>query len=387
MVKNFEFVFPTRVRYGEGVLEELPEIVREYGKEKIFVVTDKGVREAGLVDLVVDILKKEGFDQISVFDEVDPNPRTTSVNRGAEIAKEFGAEILLAIGGGSPIDTAKGIGVLMTNEGIIEDYEGFFKVVNELPPFVTIPTTVGTGSEVTEWAVITDLSRMFKMSVADTKLYPDVALLDPVMVAKLPAPIVASTGMDALSHAIEGYVCKISTPVADAIALYAIELIGENILSAVYADDYEAKANLQLGSMLAGIVISQTDVAGVHCMGEALGGMYDTPHGIANATILPYMMDYCAVAEADKYSRIAKALGIDTKNMGKMEAARAAALAVKELNDDLLIPTLKEVGANPEDFRLLSEKAEANMSNEDNPRVAKAEDYYKMFVKAYEGKL
>lgn len=387
MVKNFEFLFPTRVRYGEGVLSELGDILRGYGKEKVFIVTDKGVRAAGLVDLVVEKLNEEGFEKVEIYDNVDPNPRTTSINEGADIAKKFGAEILIAIGGGSPIDTAKGIGVLMTNEGIIEDYEGFFKVKNEIPPFITIPTTVGTGSEVTEWAVITDLKRMFKMSVADTKLYPDAALLDPVMVAGLPSRIVASTGMDALSHAIEGYVCKIATPVADAIALYAIELIGRNIRAAVYADDYEAKANMQLGAMLAGITISQTDVAGVHCMGEALGGMYDTPHGIANASVLPYMMDFCAVAEMEKYGRIARALGVDTRNMTEREAARAAAVVVKELNDDLLIPNLKEAGANPDDFMALSEKAENNMSNDDNPREAKAADYYEMFVKAYEGVL
>ena len=387
MVKSFEFLFPTKVIYGEGTLNQLGEILRQFGKEKVFIVTDKGVRAAGLVDLVTGVLNREGFDQIAIYDNVEPNPRTEGVNQGAEAAKEFGAEILIGLGGGSPIDTAKGIGVLMTNPGIIEDYEGFFKVPNELPPFITIPTTVGTGSEVTEWAVITDLKRMFKMSVADTKLYPHAAVLDPVMVAGLPSRIVASTGMDALSHAIEAYTCKIATPVADAMALYAIELMGKNIRAAVYAGDYEAKANMQLGAMLAGIAISQTDVAGVHCMGEALGGMYDTPHGIANASVLPYMMDFCAVSDTAKYARIAKALGVDTRDMTERKAAAAAAVAVKELNDDMLIPNLKEAGAKKEDFPELSEKAEKNMSNGDNPRDAKAEDYYKLFVKAYEGVL
>ena len=160
------------------------------------------------------------------------------------------------------------------------------------------------------------------------------------------------------SHAIEAYTCKIATPVADAMALYAIELMGKNIRAAVYAGDYEAKANMQLGAMLAGIAISQTDVAGVHCMGEALGGMYDTPHGIANASVLPYMMDFCAVSDTAKYARITKALGVDTRDMTERKAAAAAAVAVKELNDDMLIPNLKEAGAKKEDFPELSEKAE-----------------------------
>ncbi len=387
MINSFEFLFPTKVRYGEGVLNELPDIVKEYGKKKIFIVTDPGVRAAGLVDLVTDTLKAAGYDQIWIYDQVAPNPRCENVNEGAEMAKSVQAEILIAVGGGSPVDTAKGIGVLMTNEGIIEDYEGFFKVKNELPPFITIPTTVGTGSEVTEWAVITDLKRKFKMSVADTKMYPDIALLDPVMVAGLPPAIIASTGMDALSHAIEAYVCKVSQPISDAIALYAMEVLSRNIRDAVYGDSYEAKANMQLGAMMAGVALSQADVAGVHCMGEALGGMYDTPHGIANASILPYMMDFCAVANVSKFARIAERLGVDTRQMTELEAAKASAAAVKELNDDMQIPNLKDAGADPDDFEILAKNAEANMSNPDNPRVTTAADYYRMFWKAYKGEL
>jgi len=389
MIKNYEWLFPTKIRYGEGCLGELGDIVKDFGKENILIVTDKGVEAAGLVDLVINELNKAGFDKINIFDNVVPNPRDTACDEGAEFAKKVGADIVIAVGGGSPIDTAKMIAMLMTNEGKTLDYEGFFKVKNELPPFITIPTTVGTGSEVTEWAVITDLKRMFKMSVADTKLYPDIALLDPIMVKNLPPRVVASTGMDALSHAIESYTCRVATPIADAIALYAIELIGKNIRFAVYGGEagYEARANMLLGSLMAGVALSQADVAGVHCMGEALGGLYDMPHGIANASILPYMMLYCAVANEEKFARVAECLGVDTKGMTQTEAARAAAYAVKELNDDLMVPSIKDAGAKPEDFEYLSQKAEANMSNPDNARDAVAADYYKLFVKAYNGEM
>lgn len=387
MIKGFEFFFPTKIKFGEGTLNELGDIIKAFDKEKVFIVTDKGVIKAGLVDKVVSVLKANSIDEIKIYDNVEPNPRTTGVNEGAKIAKEFGAEILIAVGGGSPIDTAKGIGTLITNGGIIEDYEGYYKLKNDLPPFITIPTTVGTGSEVTEWAVISDMKRRFKMSVADTKLYPDVAICDPVMVADLPSRIVASTGMDALSHCIESYICKVSTPMADAIALYGIELIGKNIREAVYANDYEAKALMQLGAMLGGVALSQADIAGVHCMGEALGGMYDTPHGIANASILPYVMDYSAIADAKKYSRIGVALGLDKRGMTELEAAHEAAVLVKKMNDDLQIPSLKDLGIKPESFQELAEKSEANISNPSNPREAKTEDYYKLFEKAYEGEL
>ncbi len=387
MIKSFDFLFPTKIKYGEGVLKELGPMVKEFGKNRVLLVTDRGVKAAGLVDMVQSELTKSGITEIKIFDHVEPNPRTDGVNEGGKIAREFQADILIAVGGGSPIDTAKGIGVLMTNEGVIEDYEGYFKVKNEIPPFITIPTTVGTGSEVTEWAVITDLKRMFKMSVADTKLYPDVALVDPVMVKDLPSRIVASTGMDALSHCIESYVCTISTAVSDAVALYGIEVIARNIRRAVYANDYEAKAQMQLGAMFGGLALSQADIASVHCMGEALGGKYDTPHGIANASVLPYVMDFNAVAEPEKYRRIAIALGVDTSGMREIDAARAAAAEVKKLNDDMKIPNLKEIGVKPEDFQELSEKSEANISNSSNPRAAAAADYYQLFEKAYKGEL
>lgn len=387
MIKGFEFYFPTKIRFGEGVLDELADIIKGFGKSNPFIVTDPGVRAAGLVDMVTDRLKEGGITQFVIFDDVLPNPRCEGVNAGGDAAKAAGCDMLIAIGGGSPIDTAKGVGVLMTNEGVIEDFEGFWKVKNELPPFITIPTTVGTGSEVTEWAVITDLKRSFKMSVADYKLYPDYALCDPVMVKNLPGRIVASTGMDALSHCIESYVCNVSTPTSDAIALAGMEIIGKNITAAVYANDYEAKAQMQLGAMFGGLALSQADIAGVHCMGEALGGLFDTPHGIANASVLPYVMAFEVVGTPEKYARIAEVLGGDIRGMSLMDAAYEAAGIVKRLNDTLQIPTLEEIGVKPEDFQGLAEKSAANASNPSNVRNISVEEYYMLFEKAYKGEL
>ena len=385
MLKGFDYILPTKIRFGAGIIRELGDEIKKENKQKVFIVTDKGLIKAGIVDKVLEVLKNNGIDMVKVYDEVEPNPRTGNVNHGYEVAKEFGAEVLLAVGGGSSIDTAKGIGTLLAGGGIIEDYEGFDKVKGEMPPFIAIPTTVGTGSEVTPWAVITDLKRSFKMSVADVKLYPKIALLDSDLVQGLPPRIIASTGMDALSHAIESYTCKIAQPITDAIALYGIELIGKNIRNAVYTDDYDAKANMLIGSMFGGFALSNADIAGVHCMGEALGGMYDTPHGIANSVVLPYVMEYNYIASMTKHALIAKALGVDTSDMTEREAAMASVAAVKELNADLGIPTLKEVGVKEEDFQALAEKSEANMSNPDNPRLATSKDYYEMFVKAYNG--
>ncbi|MDR1028365.1 MAG: iron-containing alcohol dehydrogenase [Clostridiales Family XIII bacterium] len=385
MLKDFMFHLPTKIVSGRGGLSELPSEARSLKGRNILIVTDKGVRAAGIVDRVVTHLNEGGFRGVYIFDDVAPNPRTDEVNKGYIYAKKVEANLLIAVGGGSSIDTAKGIGILIGNGGQIEEYEGIDKLKKPMPPLIAIPTTVGTGSEVTGFAVITDLKRKFKLTIGDVKLSPNVAILDSDLVASLPPRIIAATSMDALSHAIEGYVCKVSMPVTDAIALYAIELIAKNIRTAVYGDDYEAKANLQLAGMLAGIVISQTDVASVHCMGEALGGMYDTAHGIANASILPVVMAYNAIADIDKYAKIAKCLGIDTDHMTKREAAIASAHAVKELNEDLSIPSLSEIGVREEDMRTLAEKAEANMSNSVNPRAVTSVEYLTLFKKAYEG--
>lgn len=382
-ITNFEFVLPTRIKFGEGVSESIAEEIKALEKSRPIIITDKGLLKAGVVEKIEKALEKEGIEYI-IFDGIEPNPRDLTVQKAYEAAKEFNADVLIAIGGGSSMDTAKGVGVLMTHGGVINDYEGLDKVKKPICDLIAIPTTVGTGSEVTFWSVITDTKRHFKMSVGSPLVAPKLALVDPNLVASLPPAIIASTGMDALTHAIEGYTCTVAEPITDACGIYAIKMISDNLRNAVYTDDPDAKANMLLGSLIAGICFGNSDIAGVHCMAEALGGLYDTPHGIANAILLPYVMEYNYVANVEKFAKIAEAMGEPTEGMSARDAAYQAVLAVHKLNKDLEIPSLKDIGAKEEDFQELAQRSSVNVSVDSNPRKADVSDFLALFKKAYQ---
>lgn len=384
MTGQFEFVLPTRIVYGSGVSGALVEELAGLGKKYPLIVTDKGLIKAGVVDKVLRGLREAGM-ACEIFDEIEPNPRDLTVHKGAEYAQIKGTDSLVAIGGGSSMDTAKAIGVILTHGGKIKDYEGLGKVDRPICDLIAIPTTVGTGSEVTFWSVITDTSRHFKMSVGSPLIAAKVALVDPDLVESLPAPIVASTGMDALTHAVEGYTCTLAEPITDACGIYAIRMIAENLRKAVLENDKEAKANLLLGSLIAGICFGNSDIAGVHCMGEALGGLYDTPHGVAMAILLPYVMEYNYVTNHRKFAEMARAMGEDTDGLTEEAAAYASVLAVRKLNRDLRIPSLGEIGAKIEDLPELARRSAVNVSVESNPRPAGEKEFLEIFQKAYFG--
>jgi alcohol dehydrogenase len=383
MINSFEFILPTRIKYGYGVINDVSTEIKALGHSKPMIVTDKGLIKAGIVDKVTKVLDS-GNIEYSIFDSVEPNPRDRTVHEAYDAARKFGADVLIAIGGGSSMDTAKGAGVLMSNGGRIHDYEGLGKVEKPICDLIAIPTTVGTGSEVTFWSVITDTVRHFKMSVGSPLIAPKLALVDPDLVLTLPPSIIASTGMDALTHAIEGYTCTLAEPITDACGIYAIKLITENIREATYSESSTARANMLLGSLIAGICFGNSDIAGVHCMAEALGGLYDTPHGIANAIMLPYVMEYNYVANLDKFAEIAKAMGECVDHMSKRDAAYQSVVAVKKLNADLGIPKLKDIGTKEEDLEELAQRSSVNVSVDSNPRKATKENFYSIFRTAFD---
>jgi alcohol dehydrogenase len=385
-MNDFEFNLPTRVVFGNGVLGRIGDEIRALGKTKVLIVTDPGLIKAGLLDKLTGALDASGIEGYAVFSEVQPNPRDTGVQKAYDLAVREGTDVLIAFGGGSPMDTAKGVALLLTHGGgRINDYEDPEKIVRPAAPVIAVPTTVGTGSEVTFWAVITDTERRFKMGIGSPLIAPVTALLDPDLIETLPEHIIASTGVDALTHAIEGYTCRIAEPVSDAMGLYAIELISRNLRKATYAEDPEARSSMLVASMIAGISFGQTDVAAVHCMAEALGSVYDIPHGVANACILPYVMEYNLVADLEKFARIAVAMGENTAGLTLREAALKSVEAVKTLNRDLRIPTLKETGFRIEDVDLLAEKTIISVSMPDNPRAMTKDDVIALFHRAYDG--
>jgi alcohol dehydrogenase len=385
-VSSFEFLLPTRIVFGNNVINQIGEEAKQIGT-RAFIVTDKGVLKTGYIEQIQQLLKEAGV-KSHVFSEVNPNPRDKSVQQGFKKAAAFKADLLVGVGGGSAIDTAKAIGVILQEGGKIQDYEGLDKVKKPITPLLAVPTTAGTGAEVTFWSVITDTKRKFKMSIGSPMMAARVALVDPMLTYTLPKDITAFTGIDALVHAIEGYTSMLSQPVSDSLALSAIEYISHNIRKA-YANgsNVEARYNMMLGSMLAGIAFGNSDVASVHCMGEAMGGLYDTPHGLSMAVCLPYCMEYNIISNPEKFADIAHALGENISELSTLEAARKAIKAIKGLFQDLNIPSARSIGLQKKDLNKLADAAAANVSVESNPRNMTKQDFQILFQRAYEGVL
>ncbi len=381
-MKSFSFQLPTRIEFGTGVSATVGDEAKALGGTRALIVTDPGVLAAGLVEPVNDRLVATGLTTV-LFDGVAPNPRDTSVAMGAQLVESEGCDVLVAIGGGSPMDTAKAIGVVATHGGRIQDYEGLGMLTRPITPLIAIPTTSGTGSEVTFWAVITDTERSFKMSVGSPLCAATVALVDPELTLGLPATVTAYTGVDALTHAVEGFTSVPSEPLTDSLAVSAMRLVAASLRKA-YANgaDAHARHDMSLASLLAGVAFGNSDIAAVHCMGEAIGGLYDTPHGIAMAIYLPVVTAFNCEAVPDKYAVVAEALGEDVSGLSELEAARLASTAIRKLTDDLAIPSAGEAGVRREDFLRLAKASSVNVSVESNPRVATQADFMDLFEAA-----
>jgi len=373
LLKGFGFELPTRIDYGPGVIRTLPQVCAQFNLQRIVLVTDSGVQAAGLLEPVCDQLDRAGI-TYQCFSEVAANPKDFNVAAGAQVVREFGADGLAAIGGGSPIDCAKAMAICATHDGAPRDFERGRNVTGAVLPLVAVPTTAGTGSEVTFSSVITDSRKNYKFSIRHTKIGPIVALVDPELTITMPPALTAATGMDALTHAIEAYTATVAEPLADAAALYAIELIGGYLRTAVDdGRDLEARAGMLMGSLLAGIAFSHADVAAVHCIAEAMGGRYDTPHGVCNAVVLPAMMRYNLDWCRAQYARIGSALGLAEAD--ETRAAEKAVAAVEQLAGDVGLPRFASFGVDPADFDLLAENSVKNGSNASNPRPMAAADY------------
>ncbi len=375
-VQPFSFQLPTRIEYGMGVFSSLATETSRLGARKAVIITDKGLREVLSDEAMVRPLERAGI-KVAVFDEVEPNPKDKDVEKGAALVREFGAEALVALGGGSPIDCAKAISVLVSHGGNrIKLYEGKSKVTRPSLPWIAVPTTAGTGSEVTFSSVITDSENKYKMSVRSPLMAAEVALVDPELTYTVPPKTTAATGVDALTHAIEAYTVICSEPISDALALHAVGLIAGSLRDAV-RDGRNAKArqDMMLGSLLAGLAFSHSDVGSVHCMAESLGGVYDLPHGVCNAILLPYVMEYNMAYCRDKYAAVAQA-------MGAGDTAGAAVEAVKTLCRDVGLPELSSLGIDPSDLAMLSEMSERNLSTVSNPRPMGKDDYLELFRRA-----
>ncbi|MEB2494615.1 iron-containing alcohol dehydrogenase [Peribacillus frigoritolerans] len=383
---NFEYYCNTRIVMGVGKSKEVALILADIVEphSTIMIVSDPGVKKAGLVTLIEKHLQEAGYSVI-LFDQVSQNPRDNECLIGAEIFRKEQVTGLIAVGGGSPMDTAKAIALLGPNGGIPEDYVEGKKAYTNVAPLVCIPTTAGTGSEVTRSSVITLSSSHKKITIKHALLRPTVAILDPALTATVPKGITAATGVDALVHAIEGYTCKLTNPISQAMGASAMATIVEYLPKAYEnGEDLEARYKMQEGSLLAGLCFGSADVAAVHCLAEALGSLYDTPHGIANAVFLPYVIQFNSSENKPLHAELARIMNFAGKNDSDDVAINKLVDHLYAFTKNLGIPTLKELSyVKEEDFDKMAELAEQNNSTPSNVRVITKADYLEILKAAF----
>jgi alcohol dehydrogenase len=375
-----EFYMPTRVFFGRGVAGQAGAHAAGFGAARVMLVTDPGVKAAGLLDPVRERLAGAGLDPV-VFAAVEPNPRDVDCLAGADLARDARVGAFVAVGGGSPIDTAKCISLLLTNGGHPRDWEDFGTLRQPPLPVLAIPTTAGTGSEVSPSAVITDTVRKKKMNLFDMRNCPRIALVDPDLTVSCPPSLTAASGMDALSHAVDALHCRLATPASDALALEGARLVARYLRRAFAAPaDIEARCGMAQASLTAGLAVGLTDVAGVHCLAEAIGALYGHPHGYCCAACMPPVMDYNLPVSTDRYARLARAFGVGGQAHSEEDLARLAIDFIRQLNNDLDVPPLSRL-LHASDLDLLGEKAQQNTSAPSNPRPADAAAFTGMFAR------
>ncbi|MBU3181041.1 lactaldehyde reductase [Clostridium psychrophilum] len=366
---------------GAGAIGNIAAEVKTRGLKKALVVTDKDLIKFNVACKVTNLLKESGLD-FDIFDGVKANPTINVVKSGIAKFKEIGADYLVAIGGGSSIDTAKAIGIIINNPEFsdVRGLEGAAITKNKSVPIIAIPTTAGTAAEVTINYVITDEERKRKFVCVDPHDIPVIAVVDSEMMSSMPKSLTAATGMDALTHAIEGYITKGAWELTDTLHLKAIEIISRSLRSAV-ANEPKGREDMALGQYVAGMGFSNVGLGLVHGMAHPLGAFYDTPHGIANAVILPYVMEYNAGSTGEKYREVARAMRVpNVDDMSQDEYRKAAIGAVKKLSQDVGIPkTLKEIGVKKEDLGALAQSAMADACTPGNPRDTSVKEIFEVY--------
>ena len=375
------FVLNETSYHGKGAINEIATEVKGRGFKKCFVCSDPDLLKFGVTKKVTDVLGNASIDY-EIYSQIKPNPTVENVQTGVAAFKASGADCIIAIGGGSSMDTAKAIGIIIENPEFedVVSLEGVAPTKNKCVPIIAVPTTAGTAAEVTINYVITDVAKNRKMVCVDPKDIPVVAVVDPDMMSSMPKGLTAATGMDALTHAIEGYITKAAWELSDMFHLKAIEIISRSLRGAV-ENTAEGREGMALGQYVAGMGFSNVGLGIVHSMAHPLGAVYDTPHGVANAIILPTVMEYNAPATGEKYRDIAKAMGVEGVDAMSLDEARKAAVdAVKQLSKDVGIPSdLKDI-VKPEDVDFLAQSAYDDACRPGNPRDTSVEEIKQLYL-------
>lgn len=380
-----KFVTP-EIIFGTGSLNQVGECCSRLGSSRVFLVADKGVVKCGWVEKAIVFIKEAKLDY-QIWSDFSANPRDYEIENGLELYRETGCDAVLAIGGGSAVDAAKAVATLSTNEGRIHNYEGIDMITEPLPPLIVVPSTAGSGAEVSQFAIISDSHRKIKMTIISKSLIPDIAVSDPLILSTISGNVTAHTGMEALSHAVEAYLSLAATDMTDIHALHAIKLIAENLRSSVASQvDEAAKIAMASASLHAGIAFSNAVLGLAHAMTHQVGGLLDLPIGTISAVLLPYVMRYNLIACVDKYASIAEAMGAQTRHLSKREAAEKAIDLVRELARDVGIPSgLAELGLPESSLPGLSKNAINDACFITNPRDADEKDIINIFREALDG--
>lgn len=385
MTENRTYIYlnPKVALMGAGCVKEIGKHAKDLGATKALIVSGKSKHGEQLAQNIYKILEDSGLEG-TIFPGADPNPTDTSVMEGADIYRKEDCNIIIAVGGGSPMDCAKAIGIVVYNGGLINDYEGVGKVTKGTPPLITVNTTAGTASEMTSFTIITDTKRHIKMAIVDPRITPDIAVNDPELMVSMPPALTAATGMDALTHAVEAYVSTMATPTTDAAAIKSIELISKYLREAVaHGENVGIRDMMAHAEYLAGIAFNNASLGYVHSMAHQLGGLYNFPHGVCNAILLPYVEAYNKKVVPERFADIARAMGEKVEGLSHEEAADRAIEAIRKLALDIGIPSgLKELGAKEEDLELLAEHAMQDVCSLTNPRELSKEDIIEIYRKA-----
>ncbi len=371
----FRYELPTVIAFGNGAIRELAEHIRELGGTKVLLVSDPGVQKAGVTDRLTDVLQQAGI-PFKIYNEIESDPDIDGVMRGRDAAADEGCDIVVGLGGGSALDTAKAIGLMLRNDGHIRDYVGINRVPRKGAPVIAVPTTAGTGSEITIWSVLSDKTAKVKLSVGSAYNCPDLAIGDPELTLTLPASITAATGMDALTHALESYVNKATQPISEALSIQSMKMIAGSLRTAVVqGENVQARYDMLLASLIAAMAFNPTRLGLAHALAIPLGAHFHIPHGTVNAILLPEVMEYNLIGNMEKYKEIAHIFGVPTEGMSLRDAAACSVAAVRQLKDDVGIhQKLSDYGVTENALDQIAEEAMTSGNVPVNPRKPTLED-------------
>lgn len=373
--KNFRYEIPTVIEFGNKSISKLEEHIKHFRGSKILIVCDPGVLNAGIVSKLEEPLKAARV-TYTIFSDIKSEANIESVEKGQSIGEEKNCDVVIGVGGGSALDTAKAIGLMLNNPGHIRDYVGINLVSNPSVPVIAVPTTAGTGSEMTIWSVLSDTKNKAKLSVGSIHNCPNLAVIDPDLTLSLPSHITAATGMDALTHALESYVNKVTQPISEGLSIQAMKMIVENLrLAVVQGENVEARSNMILASSIAAMAFNSTRLGLAHALAIPLGAHFKVPHGVVNAILLPEVMKFNVIGNPRKFAEIASIFGESVEGLTEREAAMKSVEAVRQLKNDIgITQTLSDYGLEEEHLDLIVREAMQSGNVPVNPRKPTLED-------------